>query len=72
MLEQQGQKYFSVKVSIEIPVDDGKTKKKTELYIVPAVSITDAEAKMNKYYKDTTYEFIITSVVETKIVDILE
>lgn len=71
-MEEQGKKFFNVRVVIEVPVDETKTKKHPQQFIVSAVSVTDAEAKVNAYYKDTTYNFLVIGVSESKIVDFIE
>jgi hypothetical protein len=61
------------KASIQIQFEDGKgrLKKRREEYIVEAISPTDVEAKVAKHLKGSTEDSEISSIVLTKIIDIL-
>jgi hypothetical protein len=62
--------WYSTKV--KVTVDNGKTtKKETEQYLVNAVSVTDAEVKINGLFKNSNLEFEVASVTATKIVDVI-
>jgi hypothetical protein len=50
--------------------DKGKTKKINELYLVHAVSPTDAEAIVTKEKGDVA-DFKVTSITETKVLEVL-
>ncbi len=67
-------KYYSVKIQIRLEDENGKIKKKSESYLVNAVSVTDAEAKtVADFTKDApSFEWEVMSVSETKIVKVLE
>jgi len=64
-------KYYLTKVVMKIEQDNGSLKKVTEQYLVDAVSVTDAEAKVVKDFEGSTFEWEVTSVIETKIIKIL-
>ena len=64
-------KYYLTKVVMKIEQDNGSLKKITEQYLVDAVSVTDAEAKVVKDFEGSTFEWEVTSVIETKIIKIL-
>lgn len=63
--------YYLAKVKVHIEDDKGRIKKVTEQYIVNAVSITDAEVKVNKEFESSLLRFEVISVSETKIIKIL-
>lgn len=63
--------YYMCKVSFEIVLDNGKAKKQNRLYVVSAVSVTDAEAKVHEYLKNSTEPFEVKTVSETKIEDVI-
>lgn len=62
--------YYIATVSVE-HVDGEKIKKVKEQYLVDAVSVTDAEVKVNEYFKDSVLDFEVSSVTRTKIVDVI-
>lgn len=66
--------YFQVNVEILDINDKGKQTKTKELYLVDAVSVTDAEVKINKMFEDegTLLTFQVKSVRETKILQVIE
>jgi hypothetical protein len=64
--------YYLATVIIKSTDDNGKVKKITEKYLVHAVNYTDAESKIYKYFEGNTFEFSIKSIVDSKIVDIIE
>lgn len=65
-------KYYSVAVSIEVEDAKGKIKKQKEQYLVDALSVTEAEAKLvKKFTKDAVkLEYEVVSVKETKVVEV--
>jgi hypothetical protein len=63
--------YYVVKVKVNHEDAKGRTKKLTEQYMVYAVSITDAEAKIVTEFGLGT-EFEVSSVIETKIIKVIE
>lgn len=64
--------YYNCKVAFEIEQDNGNVKKQTRLYTVFAVSVTDAEAKVNEYLKSSTEPFEVLSSTKTQIVDVIQ
>ena len=58
-------KYSQVKVRVTNQED----KKTTELYMVNAVSVTDAEAIIYKHLEGVDMQ--VTSVTETKVLDVI-
>ena len=66
--------YFQVNVEILDTNDKGKQTKTKELYLVDAVSVTDAEVKVNKMFQDegTLLSFQVKNVRETKILQVIE
>jgi hypothetical protein len=64
--------YYKVVLNIEVELDNGKTKNKREEYIVEAVSPTDVEVKIANHMKGGTSDYEISSIVVTKIIDIIK
>lgn len=65
-------KYYSVLVAVEIEDAKGKLKKNKENYLVDALSVTEAEAKLvNKFTKEgVNLEYEVVKVSETKILEV--
>ena len=61
--------YHSVSVKVRFEDDKGKTKTKTEKYLVDAMSVTEAEARVTSYMKGAQVEFEISSASQFRIVD---
>ena len=63
--------YYTAKVQL---VDDstGKPKKVTEMYLVEAMSVTEAESKVVKDFGSTMLEFEVKAVSASKIIKIIE
>ncbi|MDB4232254.1 DUF4494 domain-containing protein [Candidatus Pelagibacter sp.] len=66
--------YFQAVVEIVDMSDKGKQTKTRENYLVDAVSVTDAEVKVNKLFEDEgmSTDFQVKSVKETKILQVIE
>jgi hypothetical protein len=66
--------YFQVNVEILDMNDKGKQTKTKELYLVDAISVTDAEVKITKMFEDegSQVDFQVKSVRETKILQVIE
>lgn len=62
-------KNYLVKVSV---IDPETSKKKTEQYLVRAVSVTDAEAKIVKAFESVTTFDEVKAVTETKIIEYIQ
>jgi len=64
--------YYIAKVKVHHEDDKGRVKKVTEQYVVNAVSVTDAEAKVVAEFEGSNLEYEVTAVTETKIVSIIQ
>jgi hypothetical protein len=67
--------YYTAKVQLVDSVDTPKgTKEKriTETYLVEALSVTEAEAKVIEEFKGYTFDFEVKSVSSSKIIKIIE
>lgn len=66
--------YYNVTVSIVTIDDKGKQKKASETYLVSAVSVTDAEAKVTNYLggNGSTLEFEVKNVSKSKVIDVIQ
>ena len=67
--------YYIAKVQLVDTVDTpkgSKEKKVTETYLVEALSVTEAEAKVVKDFQGYTLDFEVKSVNASKIIKILE
>ena len=62
--------YYNVIVTITA-TGSKKQKKSKELYVVDAVSVTDAEVKTVAKFNGTSLEFEVSSVKQSKIVEII-
>ena len=64
-------KFYKVKFSI-ITVDEktGKEKKSPVLYLVQAASTKDAQRYFDEVMSGTMIDYIVESVIETKIIDV--
>ena len=66
-------KYFVSKVQYDLPDENsGKIKKITEMKLVKAISVTDVEAKVTEKYQGFQHDWRITSVIESKIDEVIE
>lgn len=67
--------YYTAKIQLTDEVDTPKgvkIKKITETYLVEALSVTEAEAKVVKDFTGYAFDFEVKSVTASKIVKILE
>jgi len=64
--------YYVVKVKVNQEDAKGRIKKLTEQYMVHAVSVTDAEAKVVAEFEGSNLEFEVSAVIETKIIKVIE
>tara|TARA_R110000803_G_scaffold59522_2_gene118206 strand:+ start:2902 stop:3102 length:201 start_codon:yes stop_codon:yes gene_type:complete len=64
--------YYVAKVKVHHQDDKGRVKKVVEQYLVHAVSVTDAEAKVVGDFKGSNFEFEVTAVVDTKIISVIQ
>ncbi len=66
-------KYFVSKVQYDLPDENsGKIKKITEMKLVRAISVTDVEAKVTEKYQGFQHDWRITSVIESKIDEVID
>jgi len=66
-------KYFVSKIQYDLPDENsGKIKKITEMKLVRAISVTDVEVKVTEKYQGFQHDWRITSVVESKIDEVIE
>ena len=65
--------YFQATVDIIDMNEKGKQTRTKELYLVDAVSVTDAEVKVTKMFEDegSQVDFQVKSVRETKILQVI-
>jgi hypothetical protein len=67
--------YYTAKVQLVDSIDTPKgTKEKriTETYLVEALSVTEAEAKVIEDFKGYSFDFEVKSVSANKIIKIIE
>ena len=63
--------YYKAIVTITTLDQKGREKKQSEEYLVNAVSVTDAEVKVHGQFKNTSVDFEVKSVSQTRIIDVL-
>ena len=67
--------YYVAKVQLIDKIDTPKGKKEkrvTETYLVEALSVTEAEAKVVQDFKGVMFDFEVKSVTSSKIIKIIE
>ena len=67
--------YYTAKVQMVDTIDTPKgtkEKKTTETYLVEALSVTEAEAKVIEDFKGYTFDFEVKAVTSSKIIKIIE
>ena len=62
--------YFEVKITFDKTLDNGKEKKVSELYVVDAVSFTEAETKITAEFS-TLPNFKVKSIRPYKVAEIV-
>ena len=62
--------YFEVKITFDKTLENGKEKKVSELYLVDAVSFTEAEAKITAEF-GTLPNFKVKSIRQYKVAEIV-
>lgn len=66
-------KFFIVKTVMFIPNEEtGKLKKINEIFLVNAISPTDVEAKITLKNKNLAVDWKITSITESKILEVID
>lgn len=63
--------YYKAQIKVDFEDAKGRLKRRSESYIVEAISPTDVEAKIAKHMEGSTEDYTISSIVVTNIVDIL-
>lgn len=66
--------YYTAKVQLTQEIDTPKgvkEKKVTEMYLVEALSVTEAEAKVVKDFQGYNFDFEVKAVTASKIIKIL-
>ena len=63
---------YAARVKFEVTDDKGSIKHQMRSYIVNAVSITDADEKVNRYLKDSTEAFEVKIIGDTKYLDYID
>ena len=64
--------FYEVQVEVENESDTGRVKKIKEYYLVQAVSVTDAEAKMYKEFESELNDWEVKMVRESKILKVID
>ena len=64
-------KYWTVTVQLEHESDTGRVQRTRELYLVDAVSATEAEAKITKEFEGES-NFTVIGAVQSKIIKVIE
>ena len=64
-------KYWQVTVVFEIVSDSGRNQKVKELYLVEAVSATDAEAEIYKNFEGES-NFTVVKAEQSRILEVIE
>ncbi len=62
--------YYTTKVSVAIDTPKG-VKRQTEMYLVDAHSVTDAEAMVTKDFEGSGIDFEVKGVTNSKIVKVI-
>lgn len=66
-------KYFEVLVEEVVSTDPktGKDKKQKTTYLVDAMSVTEAEARVVKLYSNISIDYRVVSAKESKIAEVV-
>jgi hypothetical protein len=65
-------KYFTVRVKTKRENDNGKIRTYSEAFLVNAMSVTEAEARVVKKLAGTQDPFQIVSASESRIIEVIE
>jgi Fe-S cluster assembly iron-binding protein IscA len=64
--------YFNVKVQFKVEDENGKVKKQNVNYLVDAMSVTEAEARIVQYLSEAgEQEFEVKAASEAKIAEVI-
>ena len=73
---QSEMKYYEVIVQIRLQTEDSKgnvkIKKIKETYLVDAMSVTEAEARIVKHFSGFSQEYSVLQVKGSKIIELIE
>jgi len=73
---QNDMKYYEVIVQIRAQSEDSKgnvkIKKIKETYLVDAMSVTEAEARIVNHFEGFTQEYSVLQVKGSKVIDVIE
>ena len=68
-------KYFEVTVQVKLESEDSKgnvkVKRVNELYLVDAMSVTEAEARVVKLFEGSTTDFEVVIVKGSKVLEVI-
>lgn len=62
--------YYTARVQLEFETDKGKTKKKSETYLVQAESVSDAETIVHEHFASYKLPFEVKAVSTSRIIDV--
>ena len=66
-------KFFEVTVEVVVAtLKNGKDKKVKEIYLVDAMSVTEAEARVVKVFKDVSIDYKVVGAKESRILRVIE
>ena len=68
-------KYFEVTVEVVVATQkNGKDKKAKEIYLVDAMSVTEAEARVVKYFEEAgvNLDYKVASAKESRVIRVIE
>ena len=66
-------KFFEVPVEVVVAtLKNGNDKKVKEIYLVDAMSVTEAEARVVKDFKDVSIDYKVVGAKESRILRVIE
>jgi hypothetical protein len=65
-------KYFVVRVKTKRENDNGKIRTYSEAFLVNAMTVTEAEARVVKKLSGSKDEYSISSAAESRIIEVIE
>ncbi len=63
--------FYTGKVKVQTEDDKGKVKNITEIYLIEAVSVTDAEVQLHKKFEGWNLDFEVTGVTKSNIIEVI-
>lgn len=64
--------FYQATVTISQPGNKGGVKKSKEQYLVNAVSVTDAEKKVTEKFFGVTFDWEVSLVKQSQIVEVID